>query len=120
MSKQKKVLIVEDDVFWTEKWRKGLNNNKVSIEVADSIEKAESLLKKYRFDAIIMDCSLKNDKEIMTFSLLNKVRSVINYRGPIIASSSSSTYRKEMMKRGCSHETSKSGVILKLAEVLYF
>ena len=120
-----KVLVVEDDKDWIENWRNGINKEKISLTFAPTVQEAEKiLLNDVSFDAIVMDALLidkETKKETMTFSLVEKIRSsIFNYKGPIIALSSSDTYRKELVKVGCNYQAPKVDFFQKLSEVLCF
>lgn len=119
----KTVLVVEDDKDWVDNWKHGINKEKIMLSFASTIQEAEILLSNCYFDAIVMDALLidmETKVETMTFSLVEKIRSVFNYNGPIIATSSNSEYRKRLVEVGCDYQASKTEVFQKLSDVLGF
>lgn len=105
-------------------WKHGVNKEKILLTFASTVQEAERFLNNCCFDAIVMDALLidkETNTETMTFSLVEKIRSfVFNYTGPIIATSSSSVYRKKLVEAGCDHQASKVEVFQKSSDVLGF
>lgn len=120
---KKTVLVVEDDKDWIDNWKHGINKEKILLTFVSTSQEAERLLSNCNFDAIVMDALLidkETEIETMTFSLVEKIRSVFNYTGPIIATSSNSEYRKLLVEAGCDYCAPKVEVFQKLSEVLGF
>jgi len=110
-----KVLVVEDHKDWHDIWREELDG-KVVLVSAFSIELAENLfVANPDIVAIVMDACVPGDRPT-TPSLVRKFRST--FAGPMIAVSSMSDYRSQLVDAGCDYESEKGDLSQKLLEVL--
>ena len=105
----KKVLIVEDSAGWQEIWKRELSDlPDTYLLSALSIEEAERLFRANGpFDVIVMDACVPGD-EPTTPPLVWMMRET--YNGPIIACSSFSPYRDQLMQVGCNFSAMKEDV----------
>ena len=111
----RKVLVVEDQDYLHDKWRRELDG-KVVLVSALSIEEAEEKFSANPdIDAIVMDACVPGD-EPTTPPLVRKFRET--FTGPIIAISSLPEYRAKLVSAGCDHESRKDALPAKLLEVL--
>lgn len=111
----KKVLIVEDDFGLQASWKRDLESS-VILFAADSINAAEKLFTENQdIDLVVMDACVPGDSPT-TIPLIHKIRET--YKGPMIATSSISAYRKMLMEAGCNIECIKQDVVKKVLEVL--
>jgi DNA-binding NarL/FixJ family response regulator len=111
----KKVLIVEDHRFLQEQWKEELSG-KVEILSAFSISEAEEkFVENSDIDLIVMDACVPGNNP-NTSPLVEKFRAT--FVGPMIATSSISGYRQQLMRAGCDYECPKEGVVKKLSELL--
>lgn len=97
-----KVLIVEDDVVF-QGLLKIFLEDKVEVISAFTLAEAEQKFAADRsnFSAIVMDACLEK-RTPDTLALTRKIRET--FKGPMVASSASPEYQKELMKAGCDHE----------------
>ena len=103
---KKKVLIVEDRDTTQSGYRASLQDD-VQLLQAFTIEQAREIFgANPDIDLIVMDGCVPGF-EINTPPLVREFRKT--FRGPIIATSSSSDYRQELMLAGCSHEVGSKG-----------
>lgn len=115
MSKQIKVLIVEDSRGWQIMYARDLNG-RVEILSAYSVAEAEKLFAANPdISAVVIDACVPGD-EPTTQPLVSKIRG--SFTGPMIASSGAARFRKALMGYGCDHEADKRNVPIKLIEVL--
>jgi len=111
----KKVLVVEDEKFFHDKWRNELGD-KIILLSAFSIEDAEKqFASNSDIAAIVMDACVPKDVSI-TLYLVQDFRKT--FTGPMIAASGSGEYRQQLIQAGCDHESKKSSVPQKILEVL--
>lgn len=111
----KKILIVEDDQNWSGIIRRGLGD-KVLVIQAFTTEEAETVFQKNPDLALIlMDACVPGDRPNTMF-LVKKMRKT--FSGPIIAISSLSEYRQELIKAGCDHEVEKAKAAQKVLELV--
>ena len=111
----KKVLVVEDEEYKYDRWRREFDN-KVVLIFAPSIEEAEEqFTANPDIDAIVMDACVPGDSPT-TPPLVRKFRQT--FMGPMIAISSLGSYRRELIQAGCDHESTKDAMPTKVLEVL--
>lgn len=111
----KKVLVVDDDKMWSGIIRRRLDG-KVLVVQAFTTEEAEAIFKQDPdFAVILMDACVDGDMPD-TMWLVRKMRET--FKGPIIAISSSSDYRKELIRAGCDHESKKDEAAKKVLELV--
>ncbi|OHA66245.1 MAG: hypothetical protein A3D63_01230 [Candidatus Wildermuthbacteria bacterium RIFCSPHIGHO2_02_FULL_49_17] len=111
----KKVLVVEDDQYWSGIIRRGLKG-KVLVAQAFTTEEAEAVFQESPDLAVIlMDACVPGD-DPNTMWLVRKMRET--FTGPIIAISSNSDYRKELIQAGCDHEAEKTEAAQKVLELV--
>ena len=112
-----KVLVVEDEKYWQEKWRKKLSD-KVVIISAFSVDDAEKEFATNNDIAIIvMDghIPIKPFYEFVdTFSLVKILRRT--FKGPMIACSN--TLNDQLMYAGCNNQSEKENLPEKVLEIL--
>lgn len=111
------VLIVEDDELHQHRYLWFIHD-KVEPLVASTIAKGESLFaaNKDRIAAIVMDACVPG-RTPNTFDLVRSIRSQ-GFAGPMIASSSESLFREQLVDTGCSHQAEKMDVHMLLKELL--
>jgi len=110
-----KVLVVEDDAYWQNRWRTQIGN-RVMILSAYTLKEAQYLFKEHPDIAIIaMDACVPGGRPT-TPPLVEWMRK--EFSGPIIAMSSDPRYRKELLSVGCDHECEKGSVPSKILELL--
>ena len=111
----KKVLVVEDDQHWSGIIRRGFGD-KVLVVQAFTVEEAETVFQENPdLAAILMDACVPGD-DPNTMWLVKKMRKT--FTGPIIAISSNTDYRKELIQSGCDHEAEKDQVVQKVLELV--
>ena len=111
----KKVLVVEDGMDIQEYYKKALEG-KVEIISAYSIKSAMFHFNENPdLDAIVMDACLPNPPP-NTLGITKRFRST--FKGPMIAASSDSGFRKMLMNAGCDHESKKNDIPQKVRELL--
>ena len=111
----KKVLIVEDEEYKYDEWRRVLDD-KVVLLFAPSIEEAEEqFTANPDLAAIVMDACVPGDSPT-TPPLVRKFRE--SFTGPMIAISSLGSYRRQLVHAGCDHESTKDAMPAKVLEVL--
>ena len=89
---------------------------KVHILEARSVEDGERLFTENPdVSLIVMDACVPGD-EPTTPPLIRKMRKM--FTGPIIATSSDHSYRQQLMRAGCDHESWKSDVPKKVVTLL--
>jgi len=95
------ILIVEDDKYLQKFWKKLLKE--VRVLSAYTVKQAEILFSSNRdkIELIAMDACVPGDAPT-TLPLTREIRKV--FKKPMVAMSSSSDYRKELLRAGCSHE----------------
>lgn len=104
MEDLKKVIVVEDDIFFQEMFSRVLSN-KVELLQAFTIKEAEKLFAENPdVSVIVMDACVPGSKPT-TLPLVQKIRQT--FSGPIIAASSLPEFRKELLIAGCNHECEK-------------
>jgi|SRR3989338_2547224 len=111
----KKVLVVEDEEYIYEDWRRELGNKVVLISALSIKEAEEHFTANPDIAAIVMDACVPGD-EPTTLPLVRKFRET--FTGPMIAISSVGSYRQELIEAGCDHESEKADLPQKLIEVL--
>jgi CheY-like chemotaxis protein len=110
-----KVLIVEDEKYRYDRWRREFDN-KVMLIFAPSIEEAEEqFAASPDIAAIVMDACVPGDSPT-TPPLVRKFRQT--FTGPMIAISSVWEYRLTLVRAGCDHESTKDAMPAKVLEVL--
>ena len=111
----KKVLVVEDEEYMHEIWRWELDGKVVLLSAVSVAEAEEQFTANPDIVAIVMDAcvpgSLPN-----TLPLVRKFRET--FKGPIIAISSNKSYRRQLVRAGCDHESTKNFLPQKLLEIL--
>jgi CheY-like chemotaxis protein len=110
-----KVLIVEDEGYLHDEWRRELNNKVVLISALSIREAEEQFTANSDISAIVMDACVPGDSPT-TPHLVRKFRKT--FAGPIIAISNFSEYRAKLVSAGCDHESRKDALPQKLLEVL--
>lgn len=117
-----KVLILDDNDDLQNLWRKEIAlrhvtyGDTISIISASTIEDA---VKQFRVNpdlAIIVVCGCIMGIQPSTIPFVKEIRKISNV--PIIATAMDSWFQKELMKAGCSHESSKDYLPRKILEVL--
>ncbi len=111
----KKVLLVEDYPGWIKIIKGGLENE-AEVLSAVTIREAENIFSENSDIAIIiMDACVPGD-EPNTLPLVKKIRET--FKGPIIAISSSDSYRKQLVEAGCDYECEKKKIPSMVRHVL--
>lgn len=111
----KKVLIVDDEEFWQDYWRKELGEKVVMVSARTIKEAEEQFAANPDIVAIVMDACVPGDRP-NTPPLVRKFRET--FSGPMIAISSSWNNRDELVEAGCDHTSAKNPLPRKLLEVL--
>jgi len=111
----KKVLVVEDQDYLHDKWHRELNGKVVIVSALSIKEAEEQFAANPDIAAIVMDACVPGDSP-NTPLLVRKFRRT--FTGPMIAISSMSNYRAELVDAGCDHESTKDLLSQKLLEVL--
>lgn len=113
----KKVLILEDERYWWEVWRKNLDG-KINLLFASSVERAKEMFAENPdLDAIVVDACVPGDYP-NTQPLVREFRKT--FRGPIIAISSSAEYRDMLCDAGCNYESEKGYLFKRLLRIFGF
>lgn len=115
----KKVLVVEDEKFWHNIWRRQLGfvkSNGIMLISASSIEEAEEqFAANPDIVAIVMDACVPG-RALTTPPLVRKFRET--FKGPMIAISGFEDYQQVLLRAGCNYCSSKEALVKKLFEVL--
>jgi len=116
------VLILDDNKYLQETWRADFASCNVpfaylikvisAFSVDDAIEQFGA---NPNLAAIVVSGCITG-RQPSTIPFVKEVRKTSNV--PIVATSTNSWYQKELMKAGCSHETSKDDLPRKVLEVL--
>ena|SRR3989344_3460464 len=116
MSKKMLVLVVEDEEYWQDRWKRELDGKVVLVSALSIEEAEEKFATNPDIDAIVMDARMPGGSPSTTLPLVRKLREI--FTGPIIASSSLGSYRQRLVQAGCNHESEKESLPQKLLEVL--
>lgn len=111
-----KVLIVEDLSCFQVLWRRRLSGV-ATVLSATTIEDAKEMFgENPDIDVVVLDACVPGTTPT-TFGLIKSFRET--FHGPMIAISDRVNFRSEMIKLGCSHQSSgKEDVVEKVTEVL--
>lgn len=111
----RKVLVV-DNMDWVHRKFARELGEKVALLKALTLEEGEKLFgANPDICAIVMDACVPGDEPNSQW-LVREIRKT--FKGPIIAISSMASYREELLRAGCDHESEKDGLSKKLLEVL--
>ena len=110
-----KVLIVEDEERWQENYKQDLGGKVLIIEALTIKQAEEHFAANPDIAAIIMDACVPGGRPT-TLPLVKKFRET--FFGPMIAASSYTAYRKDLIWAGCDHEANKPDVPAKLLQIL--
>lgn len=112
----KKILVIDDDVLIHELFQYEIGDH-FCIESARTIIEAQEKLKNLEaYDAILIDGCVPGDR-LNTLPLIDYIVQH-KYDKPLVAISSYSKYRKEMLNAGCTHEAPKKDVTSLLKNIL--
>jgi len=112
-----KVLIVDDEEEWRDRWTRRLLREGAEVLKASSLEEGWRL-----FEAnpdivlVIMDVCVPGLHRPNSMWLVEKMQQT--FKGPIIAASGRPDFRKTLMDAGCSHEASKNEVSALISQIL--
>lgn len=110
-----RVLIVDDLKGWHSQWKKELEG-RVEVVSATTLEEAEAEFQTNSdFAAIFMDACVPG-VEPTTLELTSRIRQ--DFRGPMVAISSTPRYRRMLMDAGCTDECDKRDVSLMVRNLL--
>lgn len=116
---KKNVLIIEDCLHWTERWKKSFNKEKICVQIVSSRKETIIALKNNTFDVIVVDGYLKeNGHLIKTLSLVKQIRSKLGYTVPMIAISDDNDINNDLLKLGCNHKSTKKEMVDQLIKIL--
>lgn len=100
MSKLKKVLILESDDGWSDRYNRELRT--CSMAIATTLDEARECFRDDGpFDCIVV-CGCLSEREPSTVPFVQMVRDQ-GFKGPIIAASNMPSNRNELLAAGCSH-----------------
>ena len=111
----KKILAVEDLQHKQDEWRSALNGRVDFLSALTIKEAIELFDNNPDVDVVVMDACVPGDTPT-TQGLIRKIRET--FKGPMIACSSDSSYRRLLMSCGCDHQALKDDVPTKVLEVL--
>lgn len=112
-----KVLIVDDEAEWRDRWTRRLEREGAEVLKASSLEEGERL-----FEAnpdlvlVIMDACVPGLYPPNSMWLVKKMYQT--FKGPIIAASGHPDFRKMLVDAGASHEASKNEVLVLISKIL--
>ena len=105
----KTILIVDDSSAWVEMYVKRIPENIAHILVANTLADGEKLFSQNpNPDLIVMDCCVDHENILDSLPLIRKMRET--YNGDMVASSSNSIYRMDMIEAGCNLQADKGDI----------
>ena len=113
---RKKVLVVEDSADWHKIWRDQLDGQVLIISALTVQEGERMFMEHPDFCAIVMDACVPGHTPTTLF-LTSEIRET--FQGPMIAVSSISEYREELVEAGCNHSCPKEDLSRRLMEILH-
>ena len=112
-----KVLIVDDEEEWRDRWTRRLLREGAEVLKASSLEEGWRLFKANSDIAlVIMDVCVPGLHRPNSMWLVERMHKT--FKGPIIAASGRPDFRRMLMDAGCSHEAEKNEVSALVAEIL--
>lgn len=112
----KKVLIVEDEEDWQGIWGRFLKREGIEVLEGLTLKEGEQLFESNPDLALVIMDGCVGGEELNSTPLVQKMR--LTFNGPIVAASGSSSFRKQLMKIGCSHEAPKDMVSALVSKIL--
>ncbi len=104
--KQRKVLLIEDDLTFLERWKSCLVSKGYFVLCAKTIEEALKAFPQHRWDAIVFDGCVGGD-DFNSLPLIQKFRRESDPGCAMIAASSNEDLRAIMINGGCNHQAEK-------------
>ena len=112
-----KVLIVDDEEEWRDRWTRRLLREGAEVLKASSLEEGWRLFEANPDIAlVIMDTCVPGFYPPNSMWLVEKMHQT--FKGPIIAASGHPDFRRVLMGAGCSHEASKNEVSALISQIL--
>lgn len=110
------IFIVEDSATYQSQYAAALKQQVVIVAARSLKEAHENWGSIQQVALVVMDGCVDSRHYLDSQPLVRKIRKT--FSGPIIAASSSSEFRKELLQAGCNHEAEKQRVPAKVLELL--
>lgn len=112
-----KVLIVDDEEEWRERWTRRLTREGAEVLKASSLAEGEELFEANPdITLVIMDACVPGLCQPNSMPLVEKIRQT--FKGPIVAASGRPDFRKLLMDAGANREASKNEVSALVSQIL--